>query len=341
MRTPPIMARREDRRRRIVANAARPQERTILGMLETEPARPAAPPRAAAAGWSLGGPDEIWEPRPLARAVRSGRRFRWTVLVVTALLAAGAYAGMLAGLDALERHTEARRAGYLSAAAGMGAALDDARSAGRVLTDPGTAPDDIATAAAPLVRLGSAAVAADQAAARRLADLPRWFPAPRLDDLTAARSRLREAASLAAGASATLQRVADYRAGVAEILAFPALPGAGDSLPYAEAATILSDYLGAAVTRLGALPDDPALRDHRDSLSGLLDRLGEWKARYLAVLQAGDVAGAGRLVREAHGWIGDVRLASIEPLREAGREADDTLAGVGVRIADVAVLAGS
>lgn len=324
-----------------MANAARPHERTILSMLETEPARPAAPPRAAAAGWALGGPDEIWEPRPLARAVRSGRRFRWTVLVVTALLAAGAYAGMLAGLDALERHTEARRTGYLSAAAAMGAALADARSAGRVLADPGAADDAIATAAAPVVRLGSAAVAADQAAARRLADLPDWFPAPRLDDLAAARSRLREAASLAAGASGTLQQVADYRAGVAQVLAFPDLPGAGDSLPYAEAATILGDYLGAAVTRLSTLPDDPALRDHRDSLAGLLERLGEWKARYLAALQAGDLAGAGRLVREARGWIGDARLASIEPLREAGRVADAALFGVGVRVADVAILAGS
>jgi hypothetical protein len=310
-------------------------------MLETEPARPAAPPRAAAAGWSLGGPDEIWEPRPLARAVRSGRRFRWAVPVVTVLLAAGAYASMVAGLDALDRHTEARRTGYLSAAAAMAAALDDARTAGRVLTDPGAADADLATAIAPLARLGSAAIAADQAAARRLVDLPDWLPAPRLDDLAEARSRLGEAASLAGGASGALQRIADYRAGMTEILALPHLPGAGESIPYGEAATVVGDYLGAAVTRLAALPDDPVLRGHRDVLSGLIDRLSDWKGRYLAVLQAGDLDGAARLVREAREWIGDVRLASIEPLGEAGGAADAAFAGAGIRLAEVAVLTGT
>ena len=309
-------------------------------MLETEPARPAAPPRAAAVGWPAGG-DEIWEPRPLARAVRSGRRFRWSVLFVTALLAAGAYAGALVGLDSLERHTEARRTGYLSAATAMAAALDDARTAGWALTDPGAAEGDLGSAAAPLIRLGSAAVAADQAASRRLVDLPEWFPAPRIDDLTAARSRLREAASQAAAASGALQRVADYRAGMAQILTLPNLPTAGDPIPYAAAATVLGDYLGTAVTRLAALPDDPALRRHRDALSALLDRLGDWKGRYLAVLQAGDLEGAGRLVREAREWVADARLASIEPLREAGRAADEAFAGAEVRVAEVAVLSGA
>jgi hypothetical protein len=298
-------------------------------MLETEPARRAR----SFDGTTTLDPVPIdfeldWEPRPLARAIRSGRRFRWPVLVTAALLAAATSAGWILGLQFMDDHAARRGVVYRVAAADAGAAIDDAQEAAGVITDAGSGRTAVTAAVEPLSRLETISARLDDATAARLLELPDPVPTPRLDDLAAARDRLARISSSIDTLTGRLRTVADYRAGVGSIITLPRLPSPENPFTAAEAQDALGASLADGISALGDLPDEPLLAAHRDRIADHLVWLGDWQGRYLALLQAGDLAGAQVAERRARERIDVLRLGLLAPLAELDRWASDLLASM-------------
>jgi hypothetical protein len=280
-----------------------------------------------------------WEPMPLARAIRSERRFRWTVLITALLTAASAYAAVVYGLQFLEDHTLQRAAVYRMVATDAVAALDAAETAAAAITDAGAPPSAVTAAVGPMLRLENVAARLGEAASTWLLEIPDPVPTPRIDDLRASRERLRRLSTSIETMTARLRLVADYRLGAAAILELPDLPSPDDPISASVAQDALGIMLADAITALGDLPDDPALAAHRDSVADLLAWIGEWQGRYIGVLQAGDLAGAIALERLARQRIDLVRLGLLDPLAEVDRWAVGLLASMQQTAAEAHLLA--
>ncbi len=318
-----------------------PAERTILGMLETTPATPPRPSERFTGFEALpAGFDLDWEPRPLARAIRTGRRFRWPFVTAWIVLGALLLGVVLLGFRFPDVHADSRSAQFSLAASDTAAALSGAESAVALIADPGATPEVLTGAIAPLLRLETSAARLTETTSAWMIVLPDPVPSERLDDITAGRNRLRSIAAAVTDLSGHLRRVSDYRLGIATILDMPALPNSATPFPAVEAERALSNSLAEAVAALGRLPDIPELALHRDQVAGVLAWLGDWHSDYLSELRDGNLGGAVLLEREARGRIADINLGLIRPLDTVAGQAADTISGLRSQLDAALILVG-
>jgi hypothetical protein len=263
-------------------------------------------------------------------------------VVLTALvIAAAAYAGIHFGLRFPEMHADERSTAFTHAAADTLGALTITRDAVGVITDAGATTDELTSTIGPMLRLETSAARLSDTAGSWLLDLPAPIPTDRLDDLTAGRNRLRAVAGATGDLIDRLHNVADYRLGAATLLRLPSLPNPGNPIPAAHAEEAMSEMLADAVASLGRLPDDTALRDHRDQAAELVLWLGEWQGRYFSALQDGDLQLAVRLEREAQDRIADHHLALLGPLADIEAWADRTVAALEWQLTEATILIGT
>jgi len=102
---------------------------TILGMLETIPARVGAPTAPSSADEPIPDEDLGWEPEALPRAVRSRRTFRFSVILGALGLGIGSYVGIQFVLEQPQAQAEVRRADYRQVLETVEHALPDLRAA--------------------------------------------------------------------------------------------------------------------------------------------------------------------------------------------------------------------
>lgn len=303
---------------------------TIRRMLETAPARVAAPMGRPVVDEPI--PDESvgWKPLDLPRAVRSRRTYRIPVIVL-ALLAAAAlyYAGQYA-LRLPVAHAEEQRDTYASILQTAADAIPGLQSAAAAITDPTL--EDYGSHLALLVRVEGISAELAAAADRRLPLTLPGLPSQDLEMLEPIRDRMDSVAEGIALIGGVLNDVATYRRSLDGMFLLPELPGPAEGPSVDEFSDRLAHMTAATVGAASLLPDGELFGDHRSQVEALLMWLPEWQADYLETLREGNLGQADRLRDEAVERVERLRTELTGPLHTA---ADWTAAAIDQLAADI------
>ncbi len=276
-------------------SSARP---TILGMLETTPARVGAPSAPSSVDEPIPDEDLAWEPGALPRAVRSRRTFRFSVILAVLALGAGAYLGIQFVLELPQAQAEVRRADYREALETVEQAVPDLRVAAAAITDPGST-DDLAPHLVTLVRLDGRSADLQASAEAPLPLILPIIPTGETDLLAPIQDRMRSIADRILTIDDLLGDIVAYRRAFAGAFLLPELPQPTDGPSVEVFADRLAEMTAATVEAALMLPDIVFLVEHRAGVNDLIAWLPEWQAAYLNALRDGDMELAGTLHREA------------------------------------------
>jgi len=296
---------------------------SILGLLETTPARVATPPGPAGVDEPIPDCGLDWRPRNLSRAVTSRRNFRIPVVVLALLIGAAAYAALLAVVRLPVTWAGDQRAAYYHAMDQMAGALPAARSVAQIATDPTVAV--LAEHAVPMVPLHATAAALLEAATRPAPPGLALLPGTDLDLLPPLQNRMRGIADSAGDLHATISEVISYRVALDAMFVLPEAPDPAQGRSVDLMADRLFAMNSATISLAATLPATEALAGHRAVVEGLIERLPEWQADYLQSLYQGDQTGAEDAWGAAAAEIAAMRSALEEPLAALAAQLERTI----------------
>jgi hypothetical protein len=311
--------------------------RSILDLLETTPARVAAPPPPTEADEPIPDEDLEWVPRELPRAVRSRRNFRIPVVVIALALAAFAYAGIQASLGLPRAWAEERMDRYEQALLAVQDTMPGLEAAAAAITDPTTG--DLTSYRVSLVGTDTAAARLEAAGAETPPPDLLLVPDQDLELLPPLQDRMRTIAADVTGIGRLLTDIADYRQAFARMFRMPDLPGPNEGPSVDLMADRLSAMLTETIAVAGDLPHVDDLAPHRTEVARLIEWLPEWQAAYLHALRDGDVDLAGGLMTEAELRIGSAGSGLTEALVRAGGRVEEAISNLRREVETALVLA--
>lgn len=307
---------------------------TIVDMLEAAPATVPEPGRPLATDDPIPDDDVEWEPRPLARAVRSRRTFRISVVLMAISLGVGAYYLIQMLLDIPEQRAAARRTEYHERLEALDAVIPDLHDVAVHVTDPeqGT----VIRGLQPIVDLEDRAADVHTIASEPLPSVPPLAPTGAIDELALIQARMLAIVDRSETISKRLSDTISYRQAFDRAFRLPTLPLTTAGPGIDQVTEDLAVMLATSVEAAANLPDDDFFAVHRGDVDALIEWLTDWQTEYVTALRLGDTDRAGGLVADATrqveligvglgGPLTEAQEWSMQAVDELDREIDDAL----------------
>jgi hypothetical protein len=277
-----------------------------------------------------GPPQNETDDPQLSPALRSGRRFRWPVIV---LFVAGV--GLLAAAvfylpRAVETEALTVRQSYYDAASGVRTYIPEAQLALDAITNPGSSQQEVSASVPMISELDSRAFALETATAEPLPDVLPLVPSAPIDEL----APLQDRGAILGGASSALARGLGnayiYRTSIPLLLDTGPLPAAATTQEVNEISVRLSASLASDAGIVADLPNDPNFTVVADAATVTVARYRTWQDEYLTALTGEDAEDAGALISEIETMRADLAAINESSLLAYRTDADGrlvTLAG--------------
>ncbi|MBU1866385.1 MAG: hypothetical protein KKE89_08205 [Actinobacteria bacterium] len=294
-------------------------------MLETTPARVAAPNPPSAVDEAIPDEDIGWEPLALPRAIRSHRTYRIPVILISLVAAAGAYFAAQFALRLPLAHADEQRGASTRVLQTTLDAMPDLRAAAAAVTDPDPA-DDLGSHLATLVRMGGLAADLQTVAQHPMPLMIPGLPTGDLASLEPIQDRMDTIADRITIIAEMLADAADYQRALGDMFLLPELPDPSEGPSVEVLADRLSEMTAATVAAAARLPNDDLYAAHRSEVEALITWLPEWQAAYLDALRDDDLVRADALRDEAMGRIARLRSDLGGPLAALADWTSDAIA---------------
>jgi hypothetical protein len=270
-------------------------------------------------------PLENWDSAELDEYMTGGRRRRWPMWTMLAIIVGAVAAALLLSPRLVERQAAAEAADYAVVLNDLRATLPATQQVLATVTEPDTPAEDLPNLVPDLSRLQSAAIDVNAAATRPLPEPIPLVPSDALDELQPSRDAMAE---LAADADVLADRLADaisYRSLIEGFLVVGDLPTSATPAEISDIQNGLAMVLSDATAVLAQLPTDPVFAEHTAALAAATDTFREWEVDYIAALSSQDSSGAERLLAEHELLLRDLDRILVTALAALRGEADTTI----------------
>ncbi len=234
----------------------------------------------------------------LAPALRTKRRFRWSVILFLVFAIAVLGIGALWLPRATEQDALTVRQSYYDAALAVRTYLPTSQTALDAITNPGSTESEVGDSVPVITRLSSHATNLETVANAPLPTTLPLVPSGPIDALVPLRDR---SAILASDSSEVARRLGHgyvYRTSIPQLLNTGDLPTSATTAVINELSLRLASSLADDAALIADLPTDSSFASVLNRATEALDRYGPWQDEYFAALTGEDPDSAGVLVSE-------------------------------------------
>jgi len=240
-----------------------------------------------------------WQPDELSRSLRSGRRVRWTVLLIALIVGAAVAIAVIQFPRAADQAAQVVADDYRSSMVDLRNQLPSTQQALATLTDPETGEADLSTVVPATAALGALSNTVTQLAGEPLSPTIPLLPWDPMMDLEPTREQMTFIGASGEQIALRLGHGYVYRTTMPLLLETPDLPTeASDSQTINALSVDLASALADSADLVASLPQDPAFDATRDVAIEYVERFQAWTIDYLTALRGVDVGQAESLVDE-------------------------------------------
>jgi hypothetical protein len=277
---------------------------------------------------------EVVDDTTLSPVLRTGRRFRWPMLVIGLVAIATIAVAAFWVPAALEREADGVMQTYADASLALRTEIPSGQAALDTITDPLSTADELAASVPAISQLDSMAHALGVVAAEPLPRQLPVFPVEAVAELDAFRDAAQINAAQGSDVARRLGHAYVYRTTIPRLLTTGDLRTSADVQTINALSVSLASSLVDDANALVELPTTQATSDLNDAAHAAVERFAFWQDEYLTALAEGDEAAAASLIAELDGIRTDLDTMLVEALGVARIEIDQQIVELAASLED-------